>query len=119
MRHRPLALLVMALASGCATSKVVSSIGTPYSGPRIKSIAISPGGGVLAEAVGVELFNLGYRVIDPGQMERLVGRSNVSEFEIGTPKSLEALHAEGIDALLIVKSTTRSTGRTDAASVRL
>ncbi len=60
-----------------------------------------------------------YRVVDPGQMERLVGRSNVSEFEIGTPKSLEALHAEGIDALLIVKSTTRSTGRTDAASVRV
>ena len=71
--------LALVLALGCAGSRVSQSVSQPYKGPRIKAIALSPGGGVLGDAVGVELFNRGFSIIDPGEAGRLLGRSDLSE----------------------------------------
>jgi hypothetical protein len=81
--------LVLVLAVGCAESKVSQSVGQPYKGPRVKSIAISPGGGVLGDAVGVELFNKGFSVVDSGEAGRLLGRSELSELEISSGPSFK------------------------------
>ena len=112
-------LFLLALG-GCASSKVTQSIVVPpNSGPPIKIIAISPGGGVLGEAVGVELFNLGYTIVDPGQTMQIAGRYNLSEIELGQPKSLDVLREEKIDALLVVKGTSGYDGRPQSASARV
>lgn len=113
-------LLFLSVLPGCASSKITQSItAPPNAGPLIKIIAISPGGGVLGEAVGVELFNLGYTIVDPGQTMQIAGRYSLSEFELGQPKSLEVLRDEKIDALLIVKGTSGYDGRPQNATARV
>jgi len=112
-------VLVLVLAVGCAGSKVSQSVGQPYKGPRVKSIAVSPGGGVLGDAVGVELFNKGFSVVDPGEAGRLLGRSDLSELEISSGPSLETLQEKGVEALLVVKVAIGVDGLPQNASVKL
>jgi hypothetical protein len=83
----------------------------PYS---IKAIAILPGGGVLAEALGVELAKRGFIVstvvstmnIVTGVDWKIVselyrpGRNNPDEVE----KLMNQLRAQGIDAFLVLKA---------------
>ena len=114
-----LAGVLLLISVGCAGSRISQSISQPYKGPRVRSIALSPGGGVLGDAVGVELFNRGFSVVDPGEAGRLLGRSDLSELEISTGASLEALQGKGIDALLVVKMAAGEDGLPQSASVRL
>jgi hypothetical protein len=109
MHTKAIALLLAALVLtiGCASARITSVASQPYTGSRIASIAISPGGGVLDEAVGAELFNLGFRVIDPGQTAQSVGRVNAADIEIGQPQDIAALRGAGADAVLIVKGGQR------------
>jgi hypothetical protein len=111
--------LALVLTVGCAGSKVSQSVGKPYQGPRVKTIAVSPGGGVLGDAVGVELFNKGFAVVDPGEAGRLLGRSDVSELEISSRPSLETLREKGVEALLVVKVALGVDGLPQSASVKL
>lgn len=111
--------LALVLAVGCAGSKVSQSVSQPYKGPRVKAIVLSPGGGVLGDAVGVELFNKGFSVVDPGEAGRLLGRSDLSELEISSSPSLEALQGKGVDALLVVKVAAGEDGLPQSASVKL
>jgi hypothetical protein len=115
-------LAVVALSivlSGYAGSQVTHSAGQPYRGPKVKSIALSPGGGVLGDAVAVELFNRGYTVVDPSETGRILGRNNLSEIELSSGTSLEALQGKGVDALLVVKTAVASDGLPQSASARL
>lgn len=114
-----LAAILLLISVGCAGSRISQSISQPYNGPRVRSIALSPGGGVLGDAVGVELFNRGFSVVDPGEAGRLIGRSDLSELEISSGASLEALQGKGIDALLVVKMAAGEDGLPQSASVRL
>lgn len=65
---------------------------------------MSPSGGLLAEAVAVELSNRGYTVIDPSDTSRLMARLNLNEVEIARPEGLSKLRDQGIDALLVVRA---------------
>ena len=119
MPRRLCALVAMLLVFGCASSKVSQTINTTHSGPKIRAVALSPGGGVLADAIGVELFNRGFTVMDPSQAGTLLGRSDLTEFEIATSPNLQALSEKGVDALLVVKSANAADGKPQSASVRL
>jgi hypothetical protein len=112
-----LALVVLSIS--CASSKVSQTINTTYSGPKIKTIALSPGGAVLGDAIGVELFNRGFTVVDPTEAGTLLGRRDLTEFEIATTPNLQTLSSKGVDALLVVKSANASDGKPQSASVRL
>jgi hypothetical protein len=83
----------------------------PYS---VKTIAILPGGGDLAEAIGVELARRGFIVSTPASTMSVVtgvdwkavselyipGRKNPGEVE----KLMIQLRAQGIDAFLVLKA---------------
>ena len=119
-RGTPAALLVTVLLMwSCASSQVSQTSQRPYTGPKPSSIALSPGGGVLGEAIGLELFNRGYTVVDPDETARMVGRSDLSEFEVSQAAGLSALRDKGIDALLVVKSVAGNDGRPQSATARL
>ena len=83
----------------------------PYS---VKAIAILPDGGVLAEAIGVELASRGFTIFTATSTMSMVtgvdwkavsqvyipGRTNPGEVENLTNQ----LHAQGIDAFLVLKA---------------
>ena len=112
-------LLVPFLLSACATARIAQSTRNSYAGPTIHAIALAPGGGALADAIGVELFNDGITVIDPDQTKAILGHVGISEFQIASPESYAALHGAGADAVLIVKAVMTQDGTPESASVRL
>ncbi len=100
----------------CASSKVTLSRG--YIPPDFV-IALAPSGGVLAEAIGIELFNKGFTIIDTTQMSNLMIRYNMTEIEFFKPQNLKVLKKEGIDGILTVKSVTGYDGKPQSATVRI
>ena len=64
-RHLLCALLAVSsvLMSACGGSKVSLTPGQPV-GHAVNTIALAPSGGLLADAIGIELFNRGYTVVD-------------------------------------------------------
>jgi hypothetical protein len=73
----------------------------------------------LADAIGVELANRGYTVIDTQETSALLVRFNASELEILSPRSLSGLRDQGIDGVLAVKAAFSRDDRPQSASVRL
>ena len=59
-----LLLALVATLGGCATSKISSAPVSIQRAHDVKVIAFAPGGGLVADAVGVELANRGFTVID-------------------------------------------------------
>ena len=114
-----LLLCVPFLLSACATAQIAQSTRGSYTGAPIHTVALAPGGGALADAVGVELFNDGVTVMDPEQTRGILGHLGISEVQIATPESYAALHKAGIDALLVVKGVMAYDGTPESASVRL
>lgn len=107
------------LLGGCASSKVsVLPVAAAPSHP-VKAIALAPGGGLLADAVAVELSNRGYNIIDTATTTSLLVRSNARETEIVEPKSLAVLKGNGIDAVLSVKSAAQHDNEIASASARV
>ena len=103
-RRISLLLLSAGLLGGCASSKLSS---LPVSGQAkhaVKVIAFVPGGGLLADAVGVELSNRGFTVIDSATTSSMMVRFNLNEIEIARPEGLGRLRDQGIDAMLVVRS---------------
>ena len=114
-----LALAAAVFLSGCGTTKVSETPvrkGTTHS---VRTIALAPSGGLLADAVGVELFNRGYQVIDTAQFSALMVRDNMSEIEVLAPQNLQKLQGQGIDAILSAKTASDYEGNPKSASVRL
>ena len=69
-----IALVSLVAVAGCASSKL-STI--PVSGrvsAPVKVMALDPGGGLLADAVGVELSNRGFTVLDSATTSKLMAR---------------------------------------------
>ena len=59
------ALLICVLtAAGCAASRVSLAPAALTARVNVTTVAIAPGSGPLAEAIGVELFNAGITVVD-------------------------------------------------------
>lgn len=85
----------------------------------VTKLAIAPGSGVLGDAVGVELFNRGFTIIDPQETTAIAGRVGLKEFEVTSAGGLNALQEKGIDAILSVKSVDAVDGTPESASVRV
>ncbi len=102
---RKLLLVVFISVIASCASRHAPPIGK-YVSP-IRSIAIVTGD-PLAAAIGVELFNQGFRTFEVPATQDL------------TPKALQSLATRGVDAVLVVKSTKRGFDPLpESASLRL
>ena len=111
-------LILSILFTGCSSSSM--SVNSPSKLIKeISVIAIAPGSGVLGDAIGLELFNLGYRVIDANQAQSIIGRVGLSEFEITTTKGYSVLKNKGIEAVLVSKAIMGYDSKPESASVRV
>ena len=108
--------LLPAFLAACSVSQVSSVRGSL---PRNINIALAPSGGVLADAIGLELFNRGYTVFETDQMSNMLIRLNMNEIELADPRNLEVLSEQGIDAVITVKATVAFDGKPQSASVRV
>jgi len=107
------------MANGCVAPQVnVVRSQAPLESP-IHTIALMPSGGVLADAIGLELLRFGYNVIDTGKISGLMIRGNLNEIEITQPQNLSRLNNDGIDAFILVKSVAGYDGRPQSASVKI
>jgi hypothetical protein len=107
------------LLAGCGTSQV-SSVGVS-TGEKIpvRSIAMMPGGGLLADAVAVELSNRGFTIVDSAATTNLMVRLNMNELEVSQPQGLAKLRGQGIDAVLMVRAAGSYDGQPQSASARM
>lgn len=119
MKSIAIALLFACGLSGCAGSKVSSIPTSSKNVHAVKVIAMIPGGGVISDAVGVELTNRGFMVVDADSTSRIIGRSNLNEMELSRPESLAKLRAQGIDAYLSVKAAGGYDQMPQSASARV
>ena len=108
-----MALFGALLLTGCGFSQTSS---TPVVAQRVpvKTIAMMPGGGILAEAVAVELSARGFTIIDPAATSSLIVRLRLKEVEITQVAGLSRFKSQGIDAVLVV----RAVGTIDSRKVR-
>lgn len=113
------ALSVSILGAACATSKVSNVTAPSQSQQKVRSIAIAPGGGLLADAVGVDLSNRGFTVIDPAATSNMMIRLNLNEVEIAQPEGLTKLRGQGIDAFLVVRAAGGYDQQPQSASARM
>jgi hypothetical protein len=108
---------VIALAlAGCSTSQVSSLQNSNAPKALVKTIAMMPGGGLLADAVVV---NKGFTIIDPAGTSSLMIRLNLDEVEISRPEGLAKFRSQGIDAILAVKTAGGYDQQPQSASARM
>lgn len=114
-----LLILTCLMITGCASPQLnVVHSQVPIESP-IRTIAMMPNGGVLADAIGLEMLRFGLNVIDTGKVSGLMVRDNLNEIEVTQPQNLSRLYSDGIDAILMVKSVAGYDERPQSASVKL
>jgi len=120
MRNSICVALLAITLSGCGTARVSMAPPSPLqSSHPVKVIAFASGGGVLADAVAVELANRGYTIIDPGTTNSLIARLGLTEVEIAQPIGLSRLKEQGIDAYLTIRAADGYSGVPTSATARL
>ena len=118
MKHRFLLGLVASLMlTGCYTSSISSKVQKPST--PIKTIAISPSSGMFGDAVGIELSNEGFIVIDGQQSAALLVTAGMNELQVYRPETAKPIIDKGVDAILVVKATIGYDGSPDNATVKL
>lgn len=111
--------IIVCILFGCAAPKVnLFRTQAPMTSP-IRTIALMPSGGVLADAIGLELLRYGFNVVDTGKITSLMVRDNLNEIEVIQPQNLSSLSADGIDAVILVKSVAGYDGRPQSASIKI
>ena len=117
------AVVLVALSSqliGCASQSMAISRSANPAAKNVKRIALMPGGGVLAEAVGIQLMSLGFDIVDMSVATNTAARLNINEFEYAQPANLKDLaNKYGVDCVLIVKSVGGYDGKPNSAAARL
>ena len=112
-------VLILILLMGCASSKISKYLKTRDYSHSVEVIALAPDGGVMADAIGIELYNRGIRVMDSNETTGLMMRSNINKLEYLNPKNLRILKENGIDGYLTVKSVFHQDGKPSSVSARL
>jgi hypothetical protein len=118
IRAVPIVVLAGLVAACAGASISVPQSLQPLPEP-IASVALAPSGGVLADAIGNELFSRGIRVIDTQQTSNFLVRLNLDEIELMQPKSLSALRERGINAVLSCRSVAGYDNQPQSATVRV
>jgi len=116
-----------ALLVGVAVFSTIGCAGTRMSAPQnlrplpepVTTIALAPSGGVLADAIGTELFNHGLQVIDTQQMSTYMVRWNLNEIELLRPANLQTMRNQGISAFLSARTVAGYDGKPQSASIRV
>jgi hypothetical protein len=85
----------------------------------IKTIALMPGGGVLADAIGTSMLQYNVGVVDTATVSSLIIRDNLNEAEIMLPVNLRKFKGQGIDAVLNVRTVAGYDDKPQSASFRL
>jgi hypothetical protein len=111
---------VMMITAGCASQSIEVSR-APYPASRkVIRIALMPGGGVLAEAVGIQIMAQGFDVVDMSTSTAASLRANLDEIEFTKPSNLRTLAGEyGVDGVLIVKTVAGYDGKPNSATARV
>ena len=111
-------LILSLLIVSCGGSSL-STVGGKTAGHPVNVIAMNTSGGILGEAIAIELTNHNLTIIDPAEFSNIIGRLDINEFELAAPQNLTRLKDEGIDAFLVVKSQGGYDGLPQSASVRV
>jgi len=111
-------VMLTILLSGCAGSKMSAMQNSKPVSHNINRIAIAPGSGPFGDAIGVELFNMGFQVVDANEAAAIIGRAGLKEFELYTPKGNAILREQGIEAVITAKAVAVD-GTPESASVRV
>jgi len=115
-----LSLFVCAfLVSGCAGPSINVSRSLNTVPHAVKTLALMPSGGVLADAIGIELLKFGFDVVDTATVTSLMARFNLTELEFAHPQNIRKLSDQGIDTILMVRSVAGYDSAPESASVRL
>lgn len=104
---------------GCASPSMNVARSPNATRHVVKILALMPSGGVLADAVGVELLNYGFEVVDTATVTSLMARYNLTELELAQPQNIRKLSDQGIDTIILVRSVAGYDNRPESASVRL
>ena len=119
MKRVLLAVIMLATLSGCATS-IINVSRSPNQLPiKVNKIALMPSGGPLADAIGIELLNTGYQIIDTTTVTGYMARYNLDEMELIMPQNINKLSREGIDTVLLVKTVAGYDGRPESATAKI
>ncbi len=121
MRRNTLLLVTMValLLAGCAYSKMSVTQRSGVAAKAIQRLAIVPGSGILGDAIGLELFNMGVHVVDADETATIVGRAGMDEIEVTSIEGYAVLREKGLDAVLTAKAVMAADGRPESASVRV
>lgn len=113
-------LFIMTISlTGCATSVLNVSHNPNQSSQKINKIALMPSGGALADAIGIELLNTGYQIIDTTTVTGYMARYNLDEMELIMPQNISKLSSDGIDTVLLVKTVAGYDGRPESATAKI
>lgn len=118
LRRMVLLALSATLLAGCASSKINA---TPMlsTKPAVHVIAFAPGGGLMSDAVGVELSSRGFTVIDTHATSGLLAQLNLTEADVARTDGLGKLKDRGVDAYLVVRAIGGYDQMPQSASARL
>jgi hypothetical protein len=119
--RRLLITAALLAVAGCGGSSVLQIKAPEYVEHSARSLAVAPSIAFsddlfgddstrLADAVGVELAKHGYSVIDAKGTMAVLAKYDIPPVDDLTPKALEFLGRNGVDAVLSVKSSSASMG---------
>ena len=115
-----LSLIVCAfLVSRCAGPSMNVSRSPNMVPHAVKTLALMPSGGVLADAIGIELLKFGFDIVDSATVTSYMARINLTELEFAYPQNIRKLLDQGIDTILLVKSVAGYDKASESASVKL
>lgn len=114
-----LIILLAVCIVGCSGPRVEVVTNQNSGGEPIRTVALMPGGGVLADAIGLELLNYDLNIVDTTQITSFMFRENLNEIEITQPRNLSRLSTDGIDAVIHVKSTAGYDGLPQSANIKI
>jgi len=113
-----LLLCVIVVLAGCSGYSV-SAVSRTASPVPAGQIGMAPGGGELADAISVELFQRGFDVVESTKIQQLEITDNNAEINILRPDNLQKLGEQGIKTILMVKSIPGYDGKPQSATVRI
>jgi hypothetical protein len=114
-----LALALVLLLNGCATSRAVPVGRLQSIAPPLTTIALAPNGGVFANLIGTELAAQGYTIVETGATLALLVFTHMPQHDILDADVMAMLKARGIDAVLIVQKVDGTDGLPQTVHMRL
>jgi hypothetical protein len=113
------AFLLIPLVAGCAGARLGDTVRSEYAGPAIRTVAVAPGGGLVAEGVAVQLQNNQIAVVGPSETISILEQAGLTRAQIAGETGFQELVKHNVDALLVMRSLYGWDGHPQSVSVRL